>query len=76
MVAIDDNTVSVGKRKTRGEVRFSAGQTAAYDHGGSVATAITLPNTDRSRNYTLDGLGNWQDKMITMDVTFSGAGSL
>jgi len=28
--------------------------------GGSVATAITLPNTDQSRNYTLDGLGNWR----------------
>ncbi len=28
--------------------------------GGSVTTAITLPNTDQSRNYTLDGLGNWR----------------
>ncbi|MGC8560721.1 MAG: RHS repeat-associated core domain-containing protein [Phycisphaerae bacterium] len=26
----------------------------------SVATAITLPNTDQSRNCTLDGLGNWR----------------
>ncbi len=28
--------------------------------GGSVTTAITLPNTDQSRSYTLDGLGNWR----------------
>ncbi len=28
--------------------------------GGGVTTAITLPNTDQSRNYKLDGLGNWR----------------
>ena len=28
--------------------------------GGSITAAITLPNTDQSRNYTLDGLGNWR----------------
>jgi RHS repeat-associated protein len=28
--------------------------------GGSIETPITLPNTDQSRNYTLDGLGNWR----------------
>ena len=30
------------------------------DGGGSITTPISLPNTDKSRAYTLDGLGNWQ----------------
>ncbi len=33
--------------------------------GGSVTTAITLPSTDQSRNYTLDGLGNWKTSVYT-----------
>jgi hypothetical protein len=28
--------------------------------GGSVTTPITLPGTDASRTYSLDGLGNWK----------------
>jgi RHS repeat-associated protein len=28
--------------------------------GGSVTTPISLPNTDESRDYVLDGLGNWR----------------
>ena len=28
--------------------------------GGSITAAITHPNTDQSRSYTLDGLGNWR----------------
>ena len=28
--------------------------------GGGVTAAITLPNTDQSRTYNLDGLGNWK----------------
>ena len=28
--------------------------------GGGVTAAITLPNTDQSRTYNLDGLGNWR----------------
>ncbi len=28
--------------------------------GGSVTTPISLPNTDESRTYVLDGLGNWR----------------
>ncbi len=37
----------------------------ARSRGGSVAAAITLPNTDQSRNYTLDGLGNWKTSVFT-----------
>ncbi len=29
--------------------------------GGSITTPITLPGTDQTRNYTLDGLGNWKN---------------
>ena len=37
----------------------------ARSSGGSVTAAITLPNTDQSRNYTLDGLGNWKTSVYT-----------
>jgi hypothetical protein len=33
--------------------------------GGSIATAITLPNTDLTRTYDLDGLGNWRNTTFT-----------
>ena len=33
--------------------------------GGSVTAAITLPNTDQSRTYNLDGLGNWKTSTFT-----------
>jgi RHS repeat-associated protein len=33
--------------------------------GGSIATPISLPNTDIVRNYALDGLGNWQNTSFT-----------
>lgn len=29
--------------------------------GGEVTTAISLPNSDEARTYSLDGLGNWMD---------------
>jgi hypothetical protein len=28
--------------------------------GGGIDTPISLPNTDQSRTYDLDGLGNWR----------------
>jgi len=42
--------------------RGTLASTGGYQNtgGGSVSTAITLPNTDQSRNYALDGLGNWR----------------
>ncbi len=42
--------------------RGTLASTGGYQNagGGSVTAAITLPNTDQSRNYTLDGLGNWR----------------
>ncbi len=39
--------------------------------GGSVTTPITLPNTDASRSYNLDALGNWSSSVYTPE----GAGS-
>ncbi len=39
--------------------------------GGSVTTPIALPNTDQSRNYNLDALGNWTSSVYTPE----GAGS-
>jgi len=33
--------------------------------GGSVTTPIALPNTDQSRNYNLDALGNWTSSVYT-----------
>ena len=33
--------------------------------GGSIASAITLPNTDTQRSYLLDGLGNWRNTAFT-----------
>jgi len=33
--------------------------------GGSVSTPIALPNTDQSRNYNLDALGNWTSSVYT-----------
>jgi hypothetical protein len=33
--------------------------------GGSVVAAISLPNTDQSRSYDLDGLGNWRRTAYT-----------
>jgi|GEM_PF-1438487 len=43
--------------------RGTLASTGGYQNagGGSIATPITLPNTDQSRNYTLDGLGNWKN---------------
>jgi RHS repeat-associated protein len=38
---------------------------AAFARGGSITTPIALPNTDQSRNYTLDGLGNWRATGLT-----------
>ena len=42
--------------------RGTLNSTGGYQNagGGSITAAITLPNTDQSRNYTLDGLGNWR----------------
>ena len=42
--------------------RGTLNSTGGYQNTGrgSVSTAITLPSTDQSRNYTLDGLGNWK----------------
>ncbi len=37
----------------------------ARNSGGSVTAAIMLPNTDQSRNYNLDGLGNWKTSVYT-----------
>ena len=47
--------------------RGTLGSTGGYQlaGGGSVTAAITLPNTDQSRNYTLDGLGNWKTSVYT-----------
>ena len=39
---------------------FQHNGTTTRSGGGSVTAAITLPNTDQNRNYTLDGLGNWR----------------
>ncbi len=33
--------------------------------GGSVAAPTALPNTDQSRNYNLDGTGNWKNSTFT-----------
>ena len=51
---------SVGRllQYQRGELNSTGGY--QNNGGGSVAAAIALPNTDQSRNYTLDGLGNWR----------------
>ena len=42
--------------------RGTLSSTGGYQNagGGSVATAIALPGADESRNYDLDGLGNWR----------------
>ncbi len=42
--------------------RGTLNSTGGYQNagGGSITAAITLPNTDQSRTYTLDGLGNWR----------------
>jgi len=47
--------------------RGALSSTGGYENagGGSVTTAITLPNTDQSRNYKLDGLGNWKTSTYT-----------
>ncbi len=42
----------------RGTLSSTGGNTNAG--GGSVTTPISLPNTDKSRTYVLDGLGNWR----------------
>jgi len=47
----------------RGTLSSSGGYENAG--GGSVTTAITLPNTDANRTYNLDGLGNWKTSMYT-----------
>ncbi len=39
---------------------FQHNGTTTRSGGGSVTAAITLPNTDQSRMYNLDGLGNWK----------------
>lgn len=44
---------------------FQHNGTTTRSGGGSIATPITLPNTDQSRNYTLDGLGNWKTGAFT-----------
>ena len=40
--------------------QFHRNGTTTRSGGGSVTAAITLPNTDQSRTYNLDGLGNWK----------------
>ena len=37
----------------------------AQSGGGSVTTPIALPNTDQSRSYNLDALGNWTSSVYT-----------
>ncbi len=44
---------------------FQHNGTTTRSGGGSIATPITLPNTDQSRNYNLDGLGNWKTSVYT-----------
>ncbi len=39
--------------------------------GGSITTPIALPNTDQSRNYNLDALGNWTSSVYTPEGTGS-----
>jgi RHS repeat-associated protein len=41
--------------------------------GGSVSSAIGLPNTDQSRTYSLDGLGNWKKSVYTAEGGTSAA---
>jgi RHS repeat-associated protein len=45
------------------EQRGTLSSTGGYmgNGGGSVSTAITLPNTNTVDDWTLDGLGNWQE---------------
>ena len=47
--------------------RGTLSSTGGYQNagGGSVTSAITLPNTDSQRNYNLDGLGNWKTSTYT-----------
>ena len=46
----------------RGDLASTGGSGNAG--GGSVSTAITLPSTDESRTYNLDGLGNWKQTVF------------
>ena len=39
--------------------------TTTRSSGGSVTTPIALPNTDQSRDYNLDALGNWTGTVYT-----------
>ncbi len=47
--------------------RGTLASTGGYESagGGSITAPITLPNTDQSRNYNLDGLGNWKTSVYT-----------
>src|SRR5690606_25890426 len=46
------------RKALRGELSDDGGYTATG--GGSITIPISLPNTDTSRDYDLDGLGNWK----------------
>ena len=47
--------------------RGTLSSTGGYQNagGGSVASQIALPNTDASRNYDLDGVGNWRNSAFS-----------
>jgi RHS repeat-associated protein len=47
------------RKALRGELSSDSGYTATG--GGSITTPLSLPNTDTSRTYDLDGLGNWKE---------------
>ena len=53
--------------------RGTLSSTGGYQNngGGSVGTAIALPNTDQNRSYTLDGLGNWKNSTFTAQGALS-----
>ncbi len=47
--------------------RGTLASTGGFDDagGGSITTAIGVPNTDTQRTYDLDGLGNWRNTTFT-----------
>jgi RHS repeat-associated protein len=55
----------------RGELNSTGGY--QNNGGGSVGSPIGLPNTDQSRSYTLDGLGNWKKSAYTAEGATSAA---
>jgi YD repeat-containing protein len=73
----EDGDVSLGydsANRLRQYQRGTLASTGGIDDagGGSISTSITLPGTEQSKTYVLDGLGNWKSTAYTQ---VNGGGS-